>query len=404
MASERGILFLVGAVQFVNILDFMMVMPLGPDFSEALAIPVAHVGYVGGAYTASAAVSGLLGAFVLDRFDRRTALAVAMFGLVVGTAAGGFATGLGTLLAARVVAGFFGGPATSLALSIVTDIVPPERRGQALGKVMGAFSVASVLGVPAGLELARVADWRMPFFAVAALGLVITAGAIRLLPSMRGHLVRTEAHPGVLQLLGRPLVRWSYLLTTAVMASGFLLVPNFSAYIQGNLHYPRERLGILYLVGGVFSFWSMRAIGRFVDRYGSVRVGTAATLGILALTAAWFVAYHPAMPILALFVAFMMVNSGRTVAYNTLATKVPAPHERARFLSVQSAVQHLAAAAGAVLSAEILTQHPDGSLGNVERMAVTSMCIAATVPFLLHAVARRLPAPDLRSASARAGA
>ena len=36
--SERKIIFLVGAVQFVNILDFMIVMPLGPDFSRALDI------------------------------------------------------------------------------------------------------------------------------------------------------------------------------------------------------------------------------------------------------------------------------------------------------------------------------------------------------------------------------
>ena len=37
--SERTLVFLVGAVQFINILDFMMVMPLGPDFAASLGIP-----------------------------------------------------------------------------------------------------------------------------------------------------------------------------------------------------------------------------------------------------------------------------------------------------------------------------------------------------------------------------
>src|SRR5262245_52350951 len=105
--SERAIVFLVSAVQFVNILDFMMVMPLGPDFAAALGISPAHLGLVAGCYTAAAAVAGLAGARFLDRFDRRRALAVAMLGLVAGTAAGAAARGLGSLIAARAVAGAF---------------------------------------------------------------------------------------------------------------------------------------------------------------------------------------------------------------------------------------------------------------------------------------------------------
>lgn len=390
MRSERTIIFLVGAVQFVNILDFMMVMPLGPDFATALDIPVSAIGTVGGAYTASAACSGLLGAAVLDRFDRRKALAVAMGGLVVGTAAGGFATGLWTLLAARVLAGFFGGPATALAMSIVTDVIPAERRGKALGAVMGAFSAASVLGVPLGLELARLFGWRAPFFAVAALGLVIAAGAIWLLPPMRGHLAAAKTHSGVRELLSRPIVRWSYLLAASVMMSMFILIPNFSAFLQGNLHYPRTGLGTLYLFGGLFSFVGLRAFGGWVDRFGSVRVGTAATLGLVALTAFWFLAYDPRVPVLVIFVVFMLGSSGRNVAYNTLVSKVPLPHERARFQSIQSAVQHMASATGAFLSAQLLVARPDGSLGNVETIAIVSIGISLLVPFLLSAVARRL--------------
>src|SRR5438128_10492237 len=210
--SERAIVFLVGAVQFVNILDFMIVMPLGPDFARALAIPPSHLGYIGGSYTAAASIAGLAGSLFLDRFDRRKALAVAMLGLVVGTAAGGFATGLGTLMAARLLAGFFGGPATSLSLSIIADVVPAERRGRAMGAVMGAFSVASVIGVPVGLELARQGGWQLPFFAVAGMGALVVAAAIFFLPPLRLHLLSKEAERALpfSQLLGNPLVRISY--------------------------------------------------------------------------------------------------------------------------------------------------------------------------------------------------
>src|SRR5436190_23911217 len=88
--SEGKMLALVSAVQFVNILDFMIVMPLGPDFAKGLGVDMSHLGIIGGSYTAAAAVAGLATARFLDRFDRRSALGVAMLGLVAGTLAGGF--------------------------------------------------------------------------------------------------------------------------------------------------------------------------------------------------------------------------------------------------------------------------------------------------------------------------
>jgi predicted MFS family arabinose efflux permease len=71
------------------------------------------------------------------------------------------------------MAGFFGGPATAMSLAIIADVIPPARRGQALGKVAGAFAVASVVGVPVGMRLSQMGGWRLPFFFIAGLGLVV---------------------------------------------------------------------------------------------------------------------------------------------------------------------------------------------------------------------------------------
>src|SRR3989442_4222648 len=162
--SERTVIFLIGAVQFVNILDFMMVLPLGPFFAGPLGIAPSRIGVIGGSYTAAAAISGIACSFFLDRFDRRKALAVAVAGLVVATALGGLSTGFGSIISARVLAGFFGGPATSLSLSIVADVIPSERRGKALGAVMGSFSVAAVLWVPPRVRVGRWGRGGPPLF------------------------------------------------------------------------------------------------------------------------------------------------------------------------------------------------------------------------------------------------
>jgi predicted MFS family arabinose efflux permease len=413
--SERRILALIGAVQFVNVLDFMMVMPLGPDFARALGIPNSQLGLVGAIYTAAAAVSGMLGAFFLDRFDRRKALAVALGGLVLGTAAGAFATGLQSMLAARLLAGSFGGPATSLSLAIIADVVPPERRGRAMGAVMGAFSVASVLGVPAGLELARLGGWRMPFFAVAGLGAVLAAAVIVALPPLRAHLElrRAAAQAGVAaaaasaggvpaasagpaplagagSLLRRPAVALSLLGTGLLMLAQFGLVPNIAAYWQFNLGYPRERLGLLFVAGGLVSLVAMRVAGRLADRAGVAVTAAFGTLAYLAVLLAAFILPLRAPPALALFVGFMAASSFRMVPMQALSTRVPGPQERARFMSMQSVVQHLAAALGAFASTRVLHELPGGALSGMDSVAWFAAALAAVVPGIMWLVETRV--------------
>lgn len=391
--TESRAIALIGAVQFVNVLDFMMVMPLGPDLATALGIDTAHIGLIGGSYTAAAAVSGILGSFVLDRFDRRTALGLALLGLALGTAAGAFAVDLPTLLAARIVAGLFGGPATAIGVAVIADIVPIERRGSAMGKVMGAFSVASVFGVPFGLELASRFDFRAPFFAVGGLGLLASVGTAVLLPSMRAHLerARTEA-------LGAIRFDLPVLLTLAssalIMIGNFSLIPNFSAYIQYNLGYPRSGLGMLYLVGGIASFFAMRLTGRLVDRFGSARVVTVGTgLYVTVCTSLFYSPILLVVPALA-FAMFMTANATRFVPLQSLASRVPTPDQRARFLSTQSAVQHFASSIGAMGATRFLVTTPDGKLHGLEQVALVAVALAAVVPFFTFVVERRVRARE----------
>lgn len=391
---QWSIVLLIAAVQFINILDFVMVMPLGPDFAKALGIDESHLGYVGGAYTAAGCVSGLIGSLFLDRFDRRKALAVAMLGLVLGTAAGGFAVDLPTLLFARVLAGAFGGPATSLSFSIIADSIPPSLRGRAMGTVMGAFSIASVIGVPIGLWLAEAFSWRAPFLGVAAAGLVVCGLAIFLLPPMTSHLERKGPKVTLRQLVDDPLVQLSYAMTAIVMIAGFVLIPNIAAYLQLNLGFPRSALKWAYGVGGVASLLATQLGGRAVDRFGSSRVGAFGAGASMLVVYFFFYLPHAHVAaglVIAVFVAFMIANGLRNVSYNTLTTKVPAPEVRARFTSMQSAVQHGASALAAMGSAQLLSTVGEGEARHLEGMplvAMVSIGLSAVVPVMIYVVER----------------
>lgn len=394
--QEVTIAYLMAGVQFVNVLDFMMVNPLGPQFAEALAVPASRLPIVAGSYTAAASVTGVLGSLYLERFDRRSALFVCLLGLALGTALGGLATGFTTLIMARVVAGLFGGPATSLAIAIVADAIPPARRGWGMGVVMGGFSIASVLGVPAGLFLASWGGWRVPFFGVAALIGVASTAVLRFLPPLRAHLEKLDLSvspvTSLFALLRKRIVLGSFSLAAITMMSGFIIVPNFPAFVQFNLGFPGEKLGLIYLVGGIVSLFTARLTGPLVDRFGSAKVGVVGTVLIIVMIYAMFVEDSFRVPVIALSAGFFLAMGTRMVAFSTLVTKVPEAHERARFQSVQSGVQHAASAAAAFLSARLLSETPDHRLVHIERVAFTSIALACLVPvimFLLERAVRR---------------
>jgi len=390
--SENTVLALVAAVQFVNILDFVMVMPLGPDFAKALAIPESRIGWIAAAYTGPAAISGLFASLFIDRFDRRSVLGVAMLGLVLGTLAGGLAFDLPSMLVARAVAGVFGGPATSIAYAIVSDLFPPERRGRAMGVLMGAFSIASIFGIPMALRLATVGSWRAPFWGLAALGLVVNIAVFLLLPRLRLHLERQKEEASWKALLSRPVVWATWIATSVVFTSSFLLIPNISAYVQHNLGYPRESLDQLYLVGGLFNLVAMQFVGRLVDRFGSAPVGSFGAVALALAIGAGFVASPPLIPVMGIFVGFMVAMAFRNVAFSTLGTKVPTPRERGRFTSIQSAIQNLSGATAGAVGSVLLTTQPGGALKGIPVLASISITTTLLLPVLLWWIERTLRA------------
>jgi len=398
LRTERRIVWIVALVQLMNVLDFMIVMPLGDDFAKALAIPQEDVGFVAGAYTAAAFVSGLAGARFLDRFDRKRVLLIAMIGLAGGTLLGGMAVGLGSMIVARVIAGLFGGPATATSLAIVADVVPVERRGRAMAIVMAGFSVASVLGLPAGLMLARQGTWRTPFFAIAALVIAVLGFAAWMMPRLRGHLERSaQRRTPALELLRRPEIAWGLTTAGLVMFSVFAIVPHIPSYLINNVGFPRAHYEVLYLAGGVLSFATLQVAGRWVDRAGSLPVITAGTLVALVSIGTGFLSPTPLLPVVVFFTLFMMSGSLRGVAQSTLASKLPAPNERAQYMSLQSAVQHAAATSGAFVTAALLTTDPTTrAIAPMWLVALLAIAAAMFVPLAMAATERALHRRDAR--------
>src|SRR5216684_1305892 len=163
---EWLLLLVLSAIQFSQMVDFMVLMPLGTQLMREFDITPTQLGFFVSIYAVAASLSGFFSALVIDR---RTAM-LALYACFAATmAACAAAPSYALLLAARTAAGAFGGVVAANIFTIVADVVPEGRRGRAFGAVMSAFSLASILGVPISLYLALHFTWRAPYVFLAAL-------------------------------------------------------------------------------------------------------------------------------------------------------------------------------------------------------------------------------------------
>ena len=83
MKQEKALLWTLAAINFIHIVDFMMLMPLGPQLMRLFDISPSEFAFLVSSYTFSAGASSFFGAFILDRFDRKKILILLYVGFTV---------------------------------------------------------------------------------------------------------------------------------------------------------------------------------------------------------------------------------------------------------------------------------------------------------------------------------
>ncbi|PHV11868.1 MFS transporter [Chitinimonas sp. BJB300] len=396
MAHARfsRVIALIAAVQFVYILDFMMLLPLGADLARVLDFPADKLGWLSAGYTLASMMAGLVSVKWLDRFDRKSALLACLGALVLCTLATTWADSLWSLLLARALTGLCGGPAVAIGMAMVIDSTPPQARGQAIARVMIGFSLAAIAGVPMALELAQRGSWTTPFYVVAALAALVWIAVAKLLPSMRAHIDKAvEITPRT--LLSRPTVRLAYLVQAASQFSAFLIIPSFAAYYLVNLGFPREHLSLLYLAGGIAALVLMQILGRLSDKVSP-------RLAVIVASVCFLLGLAPLfgltdLPLYLPFVVFMAGNAGRNVSLAAITSQIPAAHERAGYMALQSMVQDIAITAAAMVSTVTLGMSGDGKITGTSTNAAIAAASATLVLvglFKLYQSRTETPAPQ----------
>jgi predicted MFS family arabinose efflux permease len=367
--EERILLLTLAGIQFTHILDFMIMMPLGPQLIRVLHIDTHQFGLLLSSYTFTAAASGLLAATYVDRFDRRKLILTLYVLFIVATLCCGLATDFVFLLIARALAGAFGGILGAMVQTVVADVVPFERRGQAMGTIMSAFALSTVAGVPLGLFLAshiETLGWRAPFFFIVLLSCGFLAVGYRYLPSLTGHLPRTDAGNVFRQIYAvvrEPNHLKAYFFMSLLMLGGFTVIPYVALYYTANVGITESFITVIYLCGGAATFFTSRLIGRMADRYGKLRTYRVVALGsLLPLLVTTHLVPVPWWAVLINSTIFFILVPGRMVPGMAMITAAAVPQVRGTFMSIGSSVQMMASGLALLGAGLIITRNAAGQI------------------------------------------
>lgn len=395
----RWLLLALGTIQFTHLLDFVIMMPLGPQLVQAFHISDAQFGLLVSAYTFAAGSSGLLAASYIDRFARKRLLLVLYTLFALSTLACGLAQSYQALMLARVSAGLFGGVLSAQIQTIVADLVPAAQRGRALGVVMTAYPLSTVLGVPLALYLTAHGSWQVPFLAIVGVCAVLAPLVALYLPRLDGHLAPNRGLSvwhGMHHVLRDPRHWLAFGLTALLMFTGSSIVPYVTLYLYSTVGVAQMDIPIVYFCGGLAALAAGRVVGPLTDRFGPLRVFRG--MALILIVPMWILTTLSAVPLWAVcgvMACFMACMSGRMIPAMALVTSAANPRWRGTFMTLNASVQQAALGAAALVGGHIIGRNAQGQVQNYANCAALGMAASLVAVY----VAGRLAAHQSPAAS-----
>jgi predicted MFS family arabinose efflux permease len=388
MKNEKLIVYLLAITNFTHVIDFMIVMPLGPQLMRSLEITPLQFSYIVSSYTIFAAISGFLAAFFVDKYDRKVVLMWEYGFFLMGTLLCGLAQNYYILLIARALAGMSGGLIIAQVNSIVADLVPYERRGVAMGILSMAFSTSSVLGVPLGLLLANQFSWKWAFLFIVMLGGIVYPMIWFILPNMKGHLLTQEKfNPFTLinSIFNNKAQQMGIVLVTLVILGNFIIIPFIAPYMVANVGFTEKQLTYIYFIGGALTLLTSPLVGKIADKIGKFKVLRWAlflsVIPIFLITNLPRMPFYYALPITGLF--FILI-SARFIPVNAIVPNLVPAQQRGGYMSLLSSAQNLTAGLASLIAGIIVDKNLNNELINYNYLGY--IAISCTLLCLLFSI------------------
>jgi predicted MFS family arabinose efflux permease len=239
---------------------------IAADFETTVAAAAPMVAAFTLAYGLAQPVLGPLG----DRFGKLRLIAVCMACYGAATVAAALAPTLGTLTAARAVAGVFAGGLIPVAIALIGDATTYANRQATLGRFMTGMVLSNLITAPLAGIAGDVVGWRPLFALLGALSVAAAAPlwreAARISPVRHSPGASTLARYAM--LLRRPSARRLLLLVGLEGAFAFGAPPFIGAFLVEVYGLSFTWAGLALGAAGLGALLYTRIAGLLVRRFG----------------------------------------------------------------------------------------------------------------------------------------
>ena len=293
IASDRQgehLVRLLSAATFLIFFQAYMIAPLIPRLSLVFGVSTRSIGLVVPAYMIAYGFATLFYGLLSDRLGRRPIMFASLLAFVVFTALTATAQSVSQIILWRLLTGLGASGVVPLALALMGDLFPYERRGRPLGWLFGAMAGGAAFGATVGVILEAFIGWRMLFVGVGVavtcvLFLLLPYGPLFPAPSAGPVLSLREVLTGYRSLLavGRGFRTYGYVLWNGIFHGGVFAW--LGLYLAERYRLGDVGIGLALLGYGIPGFLLGPTIGRAADRWGR-RWLVPAGLGVASSAAA----------------------------------------------------------------------------------------------------------------------
>ncbi len=233
--STRLLLLTLGLGVFAGALDLGVLSPALPALASAFGVVTGDLAWIFTLYLLVNIAAIAIVSTLADRYGRRRLYMLSIGIFTLGSAVTILAPSYGFFLLGRAIQAFGAGGLFPVATAAIGDVVPPSRRGAALGLIAATWGLAAVIGPVLGGALTHFLSWQWIFAANFPLAAIVLTLARRYVPA------RAPRARGPLDVAGLALLCFGLLaLADGILSARVLMVAAGISLLGG--FFLRERM------------------------------------------------------------------------------------------------------------------------------------------------------------------